>query len=97
MRKHSGRMDELNFNRFIIAVAVRCSQLFNYNTLTEDADIGILTLKAWINVLKTLGIIFLLRPFSNNVLKHVTKTQKVCFYDTGLVCYLTCWSFTEVD
>ena len=93
---HSGNVDALKFNRFVTAVAARCSQLLNYNALAEDADIDIQTSKAWINILETLGIIFLLHPYSNNVLKRTIKTPKVYFYDTGLVCYLTRWSSPEV-
>jgi len=96
VRELSGNVDALKFNRFVIAVAARCSQLLNYNALAEDADIDIQTSKAWINFLETLGIIFLLHPYSNNVLKRTIKTPKVYFYDTGLVCYLTRWSSSEV-
>ena len=96
VRDLSGSVDALKFNRFVTAVAARTSQLLNYNALTEDADIDIQTSKAWINILETLGIIFLLHPYSNNVLKRTIKTPKVYFYDTGLVCYLTHWSSPEV-
>lgn len=96
VRDISGTVDALKFNRFITAVAARTSQLLNYNALAEDAEIDIQTAKAWINVLETLGIIFLLHPYSNNVLKRTIKTPKVYFYDTGLVCYLTKWSSPEV-
>ena len=54
------------------------------------------TAKAWIGILETIGIIFLLHPYSNNVLKRTIRTPKVYFYDTGLVCYLTRWSSPEV-
>ena len=96
VRELSGRVDALKFNRFVTAVAARCSQLLNYNALAEDADIDIPTAKAWINILETLGIIFLLHPYSNNVLKRTIKTPKVYFYDTGLVCFMTRWSSPEV-
>ena len=96
VRELSGSVDALKFNRFITAVAARCSQLLNYNALAEDSDIDIQTSKAWINILETLGIIFLLHPYSNNVLKRTIRTPKVYFYDTGLVCYLTRWSSPEV-
>lgn len=96
VRELSGSIDALKFNRFVTAVAARCSQLLNYNALAEDADINIQTAKDWINILETLGIIFLLHPYSNNVLKRTIKTPKVYFYDTGLVCYLTRWSSPEV-
>lgn len=96
VRDISGSVDALKFNRFITAVAARISQLLNYKALADDADIDMITAKAWVNILETLGIIFLLHPYSNNVLKRTIKTPKVYFYDTGLVCYLTKWSSPEV-
>ncbi len=96
VRELSGNIDALKFNRFVTAVAARTSQLLNYKALADDADIDMVTAKAWVNILETLGIIFLLHPYSNNVLKRTIKTPKVYFYDTGLVCYLTKWSSPEV-
>ena len=96
VRDISGTVDALKFNRFVTAVAARTSQLLNYKAIADDADTDIPTAKNWINILETLGIIFLLHPYSNNVLKRTIKTPKVYFYDTGLVCYLTKWSSSEV-
>ena len=96
VRDLSGTIDALKFNRFVTAVAARCSQLINYTALAEDADIDIQTAKSWLNILETLGIVFLLHPYSNNVLKRTIRTPKLYFYDTGLVCYLTRWSSAEV-
>ena len=96
VRELSGNIDALKFNRFVTAVAARTSQLLNYTAIADDADIDMPTAKAWVNILETLGIIFLLHPYSNNVLKRTIKTPKVYFYDTGLVCYLTKWSSPEV-
>ncbi len=96
VRELSGNIDALKFNRFVTAVAARTSQLLNYKALADDSDINMVTAKAWVNILETLGIIFLLHPYSNNVLKRTIKTPKVYFYDTGLVCYLTKWSSPEV-
>ena len=77
VRDLSGSVDALKFNRFVTAVAARCSQLLNYKALADDADIDMPTAKNWINILETLGIIFLLHPYSNNVLKRTIKTPKV--------------------
>ncbi len=96
VRELSGNIDALKFNRFVTAVAARTAQLINYKAIADDADIDMPTAKAWVNILETLGIIFLLHPYSNNVLKRTIKTPKVYFYDTGLVCYLTKWSSPEV-
>ena len=95
-RELSGSVDALKFNRFVTSAAARCSQLLNYKAMADDADIDIQTAKDWINILETLGIIFLLHPYSNNVLKRTVKTPKLYFFDTGLVCYLTRWSSPEV-
>lgn len=92
----SGTIDALKFSRFITAAAARTSQLVNYKAMADDADIDQVTAKAWLTILETLGIVFLLHPFSNNVLKRTIKTPKLYFYDTGLVCYLTRWSSPEV-
>ncbi len=96
VRELSGTVDALKFNRFVTAAAARCAQLLNYKAMADDADIDIQTAKAWLNILETLGIVFLLHPYSNNVLKRTVKTPKLYFYDTGLVCYLTRWSSPEV-
>ena len=96
VRELSGTVDALKFNRFVTAAAARCAQLLNYKALADDAEIDIQTAKAWLNILETLGIVFLLHPYSNNVLKRTIKTPKLYFYDTGLVCYLTRWSSPEV-
>ena len=92
VRELSGAIDALKFNRFVTAVAARCSQLVNFTALAEDADIDIQTAKSWLNILETLGIVFLLHPYSNNVLKRSIRTPKLYVYYTGLVCYLPRWS-----
>lgn len=96
VRELSGAIDALKFSRFITAVAARTSQLVNYKAIADDADINQSQAKQWLNILETLGIIFLLHPYSNNVLKRTIKTPKLYFYDTGLVCYLTKWSSPDV-
>ncbi len=95
VRELSGAIDSLKFFRFITAAAARTSQLVNYKAIADDCDMDQNTVKAWLRILETLGIIFYLHPYSNNVLKRTVKTPKLYFYDTGLVCYLTKWSSPE--
>lgn len=95
VRELSGAIDSLKFMQFITAVSARTGQLVNYKGIADDADIDQVTAKNWLNILETLGIIFFLHPYSNNVLKRTIKTPKLYFYDTGLVCYLTKWSSPE--
>lgn len=96
VRELSGAIDALKFSRFITAVAARAAQMVNYQAIADDAEIDKATAKKWLEILETLGIIFLLHPFSNNVLKRTIKSPKLYFYDTGFVCYLTRWSSPEV-
>ncbi len=96
VKQLSGVIDTLKFMRFITAVVARDSQLLNFKSIADDADIDQSTAKNWLNIMETLGIIFYLFPFSNNVLKRTIKTPKLYFYDTGLVCYLTKWSSPEI-
>ncbi|MCK9313425.1 MAG: ATP-binding protein [Methanocorpusculum sp.] len=95
VRELSGSIDSLKFLNFITAVAARTSQMVNYKGIADDCDIDQVTAKSWLRILETLGIIFYLHPYSNNVLKRTIKTPKLYFYDTGLVCYLTKWSSAE--
>ena len=77
------------------AAAARAGQQVNYKGIADDAEIDQATAKNWLHILEALGIVFLLRPYSNNVLKRTVSTPKLYFYDTGLVCYLTRWSSPE--
>lgn len=95
VRDLSDAIDSLKFLRFITAVAARCSQMLNVADIARDADINQLQAKNWLGILETLGIIFYLHPYSNNLLKRLVKTPKLYFYDTGLVCYLTRWNSAE--
>ncbi|MDE7186822.1 MAG: ATP-binding protein, partial [Lachnospiraceae bacterium] len=95
VRELSNAIDALKFLRFITAVAARCSQMLNVAEIARDADINQIQVKNWLGILETLGIIFYLHPYSNNLLKRLVKTPKLYFYDTGLVCYLTRWSSAE--
>ena len=77
------------------ALAARCGQMVNVAEIARDADINQTQAKNWLGIMETLGIIFYLHPYSNNLLKRLVKTPKLYFYDTGLVCYLTKWSSAE--
>ena len=96
VKELSDAIDALKFLRFMTAVAARCSQMLNVAEIAQDADINQKQAKDWLHILETLGIIFYLHPYSNNLLKRLVKTPKLYFYDTGLVCYLTKWSSAEV-
>jgi predicted AAA+ superfamily ATPase len=95
VRDLSESIDALKFLQFMTAVAARTSQMLNIAEIARDADLNQQQVKDWLRILETLGLIFYLHPYSNNLLKRLVKTPKLYFYDTGLVCYLTKWSSAQ--
>ncbi|GJM07712.1 MAG: ATPase [marine bacterium B5-7] len=87
--------DQVTFMRFLRATAVRTGQLLNYSDLARDVDIDHKTAKAWLSVLETAGLVYLLQPYHRNVNKRLLKTPKIYFLDTGLCAYLTQWPTAE--
>lgn len=84
--------DERVFLQFLRAAAARTGQLLNYADLARDVDIDPKTAKAWLAILETSGVVYLLQPYHNNISKRLLKTPKLYFLDTGLCAYLTQWS-----
>ncbi|MCR5224475.1 MAG: ATP-binding protein [Alphaproteobacteria bacterium] len=83
--------DELVFLKFMRAIAARTGQLLNCSDIAKDVGISAPTVTAWISILRTSGIIYLLEPYYSNLSKRMTKMPKIYFLDTGLACYLTNW------
>ncbi|MDO4921757.1 MAG: ATP-binding protein [Phascolarctobacterium sp.] len=88
--------DEVNFIKFMIAAASMTGQLLNITSLARDVGISVTTAERWLSILVTSNIVYLLRPYANNVLKRAVKTPKLYFMDTGLAAYLTKWTTADV-
>jgi predicted AAA+ superfamily ATPase len=65
--------------------------LLNYANLARDVAVDNKTAKAWLSVLETTGLVFLLQPYHSKLTKRMVKTPKLYFLDTGLAAYLTKW------
>ncbi|MBS0621499.1 MAG: ATP-binding protein [Verrucomicrobia bacterium] len=76
------------FEQFLLLCASRSAQLLNYSDLATALGVSIATVKEWITVLETSGIIFILSPYFENFSKRVVKTPKLYFVDPGLLCHL---------
>ena len=87
--------DKLKFIQFLTAVAARSGQLLNYSAIAGELELTTATIKQWISILETSGLIFILQPYSNSALNRAIKTPKIYFRDTGLLCYLTKWTDAE--
>jgi len=88
--------NELTFVKFMTALAARTGQLLNYADISKDIGISEVTVKAWVSLLRTSGIIYLLEPYYKNISKRMIKMPKIYFLDTGFACYLTKWNTPEV-
>ncbi len=89
-------VDKLLFADFVRAAACRTGQMLNVHEIASDVGISDDTAKRWLRVLEKSGVIFYLRPYSNNLLKRTVKTPKMYFFDTGLVAYLTKYTTARI-
>ncbi len=80
--------DIRQFRIFLSLCATRAGQLLNLNALANECGITQPTAKAWLSVLESSYVIFLLQPYHNNFSKRVIKSPKLYFYDTGLLAFL---------
>ncbi len=76
------------FRTFLSLCAGRAGQLLNFSTLANECDISHVTAKAWLSILESSYIVFLLQPYHQNFNKRLVKTPKLYFYDTGLLNHL---------
>ena len=88
--------DTVKFTNFMIAAAASTGQLVNIASLARDVGISAPTAERWLSILVASNIVYLLQPYSNNVMKRAIKTPKLYFLDTGLAAYLTRWNSHEV-
>lgn len=91
-----GIADTEGFRKFLRACASFAGQLINYNDLGASAGVSGVTAKDWVNILQSMGIIFLLEPYSSNELKRLIKKPKLYFCDTGFCAYLSSWTTRDV-
>ncbi|MDL2259224.1 ATP-binding protein [Eubacteriales bacterium OttesenSCG-928-K08] len=87
--------DESAFIKFVKATASLTGEMLNLSTIAEICGKDVKTVRAWLSVLESSGLIFLLEPYYNNFNKRLVKTPKLYFLDTGLACWLLGWNTPE--
>ena len=87
--------DESAFIKFVRAVASLSGELLNVKTISEICGKDAKTVKSWLSVLESSGLVYLLEPYYNNFNKRMIKTPKLYFLDTGLACWLLGWNTPE--
>ena len=91
---HIGKMS--SFMDFIVYMAARTGQELRYSDIANRIGISAVTAKEWVSILEQSGVIYILRPYYNNITKRLVKTPKFYFMDTGLCAYLCRWPSAEV-
>ena len=76
------------FIKLLRLCAGRTGQILNLTSLSNDCGIDQKTVAAWLSVLQSSYIIYLLKPYHGNFNKRIIKTSKLYFYDTGVACSL---------
>ncbi|HRE64543.1 MAG TPA: ATP-binding protein [Ferruginibacter sp.] len=76
------------FTKFIYLCAGRAAQILNINSLANDCGIDNKTAQSWLGILESSFVVFQLKPYFKNFNKQISKSSKLYFYDTGLLCYL---------
>ena len=88
------RDDILEFSRigevramrlFVQMLRERIGSPVSLASIARDLQISPTTLGRYLQILETLHIVFLVRPFHHNIARALLKEPKVYFYDTGLV------------
>ena len=76
------------FQKFLRLCAGRSAQLLNLHALAGETGISHTTARAWMSVLESSDVVYLLPPYHRNFGKRLVKTPKLYFLDTGLACWL---------
>ena len=84
--------NEIAFMKFLRGVASRSGQELNLSALSEICGKEVNTVKNWLSVLETSGLVVMLQPYYNNATSRMIKTPKLYMLDTGLICHLVGWN-----
>lgn len=80
--------DKGAFFRLMRSAAARTGQQINYSTIAQEVGVTAKTVKAWISLLETSGILTMVEPYSAATSKRLVKSPKLYMMDTGLACWL---------
>ena len=87
--------DESAFIKFVKSAASLTGEMVNLTTMAGICGKDVKTVRSWLSVLESSGLVYLLEPYYNNFNKRLIKTPKLYFLDTGLACWLLGWNTPE--
>lgn len=76
------------FQDFLGLAAGSSGQTVNFTRLGGSVGVTHPTAKSWLSVLEATFVAFRLRPWHRNLGKRLTRSSKLYFWDTGLLCHL---------
>ncbi len=76
------------FKNFMSTIASRNGEQLNYSKIGSEVGITDKTIKSWLNILVTSGIIYLLTPYNLSREKRVNHMPKIIWMDSGLCSFL---------
>jgi uncharacterized protein len=76
------------FQNFLKLLAGRSGSIINMASLSNELGISESSIKNWISVAEASFVIFKVQPYYKNLGKKISKSPKLYFYDSGLLCYL---------
>ena len=88
VRNETTVRDVARFRTFLVACAAKVGGLINMNDIGRDIGADARTVASWISILEESYVVFRLTPYYSDIGNRHTKTAKLYFYDTGLLCFL---------
>jgi predicted AAA+ superfamily ATPase len=80
------RLQEITVMRlFAEMLRSRVGSLLSLASMSRDLNVAPATLAKYLEILESLFIVFVVRPWHHNIARATLKAPKVYFYDTGLV------------
>jgi len=80
------RINEIRAIRLLLEMLrKRIGSPLSYVSLSEDLQIAPNTVRKYIDILESLHIIFIIRPYHRNIARSILKEPKIYFYDSGYV------------
>lgn len=76
------------FYNFLRICALRVGGTINYAGISREVGASANTIRGWISILEASYIVYTLPPYHKNHKNRITKSSKLYFYDTGLLCSL---------
>jgi len=72
------------YNSLIQIIASQVGNLINYSKVSSTIDLDLITLKKYILILQNTFVAYLLKPYSKNKQKEISKMPKVFLEDLGI-------------